>query len=336
MNCIRNKRVISESQIKLYWICGILIIVVTNIIDRSFSPDYYAYVSYLKVDDIFLEPTFRLLKNVTNIIFGGDAYYLFLFYSVIGITIKLYSIPRLTYLIFISLFLYICSYWIYHDLIQIRAGVASGILLYSIPYLVNRDTSKYFLCVFVALLFHYSSIVFLPLWFIKSKSTSKYMYMGLIPFSMLLYLINMDILNILKLIPIDFIQNKIVGYTEISNDLAQRGVVDAQSYNPFGGWYMLKAIMCMAIWMNIDRIRKKNPYALVMAKIFAIGMSLLWLMSGAPVVATRLSELLTIVQIVLVPMLIYSRLPKYLSYSIVVIYGCVWLFWNYSSFMKNI
>lgn len=329
---VLNNRKFDRNILKNYYSCSFLIVLISIFIDRSFSPDYYAYIDYLKHDYILLEPTFRIIKLIVNGF--GNEYILFGIYALFGVGIKLYSFPKLTNLLFLTLLFYLCSYWIYQDLIQIRAGVASAIFLFSLPYLIDRNGKKYFITIFIAILFHYSAIILIPIWFIDSKLNSKYIYIAMIPIAMIMYFINLDLIRLLSLIPIDYIQGKIETYSIVSNSLSSRGVLLASEYNPFITWYIIKVLIVEILWFNINSIRKFNRYAVVLLKIFTISISVLWLLSGAPVIATRISEFLSIVQIILVPLLIYSIMPKFVSLSIIYLYSFCWLFWNYTSFLN--
>ncbi len=322
----------NNNKLKNYYVCSLLITLLSIFIDRSFSPDYLTYIAYLKHDLIILEPTFRIIKRIVNGL--GNENILFGIYAVLGVGIKLYSFPKLTNLLFLTIIFYLSSYWIYQDLIQIRAGVASALFLLSLPYLINRNAKKYFITIFIAILFHYSAIILIPIWFINGKLNLRYIYIAMIPISMLMYLINIDLIRLLSLIPIEYIQGKIETYSIVSNSLSARGVLLASEYNPFITWYILKVFIVEILWFNIKSIRKHNKYAVVLLKNFTISISILWLLSGAPVIATRISEFLSIVQIILVPLLIYSRMPRSLSLTIIYLYSFGWLFWNYSSFLK--
>lgn len=322
-----------DDKLNKYYVYSFFIVLLSIFIDRSFSPDYFAYIDYLKHDYIILEPTFRIIKYIVNGL--GNENILFGIYAILGVGIKLYSFPKLTNLLFLTILFYLCSYWIYQDLIQIRAGVASAIFLFSLPYLIDRNAKKYFITIFIAILFHYSAIILIPVWFIDGKLNYKYIYLAMIPIAMVMYLINLDLIRLLSLIPVEYIQGKIETYSIVSNNLSSRGVLRASEYNPFVTWYILKCFIVEILWFNIKSIKKHNRYAVVLLKIFTISISMLWLLSGAPVIATRISEFLSIVQIILVPLLLYSDMPRFISLTVIYLYSFCWLFWNYSSFLIN-
>ena len=324
-----------KSKTILYYSIGFILIVITIALDKTQFPDYYAYVSYFNSDFSLIEPSFILLRYIIHYLKGSEIW-LFSFYAIIGIGLKFYIFKRLTTLLFFTVAIYIASYWPYHELIQIRAGVAAAILLISVIPLYEGK-KEYFFFVLVAIFFHSSAVTFLPLWFIRRQlSHEKLIYMFIIPLSMILYTMHLDVMNILQHIPISYIQNKIVGYMNLSEEVAARGAVSAEEYNPFITWYMIKVLFCYILWFNCKKIHKHNKYYILLLKIYTIGLSLLWLFGGVPVIATRTSELLGVVQVILIPLLVYSSWPVICRYIIVYVYGIIWIIWNINSFFKEV
>lgn len=56
---------------------------------------------------------------------------------------------------------YFARFYLPRDMGQIRGSIASIILLYAIPYIKKKDFSKFLLIVFIASLFHVSSLIFI-------------------------------------------------------------------------------------------------------------------------------------------------------------------------------
>lgn len=318
----------------IYIIIGIIIVGVSIIIDKSELPDYAVYVSYIQSNMVLLEPSFIVIRWIVNNIFAGEPIFLFVIYILLGVIIKLYSIKKITNLVLLSLLLYVCSYWTYHELIQIRAGVASSLLLLSIKPLYERNRIQFFLICIVAITFHYSAIVMLLLWMIRGNISkiSYVIYVLAIPISMLLYILNVDFIDILTYLPIPIIQDKIISYSSLTAESANRGLISAADYNPFITWNLIKVAFTYYIWLNVNCIVCRNRYALLLLKIQTIGLSCLWLFGSVPVVATRSSELMTIVQVVLVPMSIYSIKQRRIGYIIPILYSITWMIWNIASF----
>lgn len=323
-----------KTQKNIYIILGGVLVILSIFIDKTALPDYATYLIYLRSDYVWIEPSFIAIRWLVNNLFAGNPIFLFAIYILLGIIIKLYSINNLTNLILLSLMLYICSYWTYHELIQIRAGVASSLLLLSIKPLYERDKMRFFTICVVALVFHFSAIMMFGFWLIRNKisEVSRIAYLCLIPISMLLYILDLDFIAILKYLPIPVIQDKIIGYSSLSAYSADRGLVSASEYNPFITWNLIKVIAVYYIWLNMNRITRHNKYVVLLLKLQTIGLSLLWLFGSIPVFATRGSELITIVQIILIPLSVYTIKQRLIGCIIPVLYGITWIIWNITSF----
>lgn len=220
-------------------------------------------------------------------------------------------------------------------MIQIRVGVAVSFFLMALKPLYERNL-KYFLSyTLLAISFHYSAILILPLWYISGSLKKKLFYMLLIPCCMLLYSLHLDLVSALHLLPIPYVQNKIETYTMIAQIGSDRGLITANEYNPFISWYLLKAVIALLLWFNIERISTHNPNAVLLLKIYTIGVAMLWCLPSIPVAATRCSELLSVVQIILVPYITCVAKQRRLLYIIPILYGLAWMYWNSSSFLFN-
>ena len=314
---------------------GIVLIVLSIFLDKTELPDYEQYVVYFRIagDKLSLEPTLVFLSYLIRIFFNNEVFWGFVLYLLFGVTVKLVAIKRLSNLCFLSLSFYISSYWIYHEMIQIRAGVASAFFLMSLKPLYERKLKYFLIYALIAISFHYSAILILPLWFLNSSLKNRVFYTLLIPICMLLYVLHLDFITLLRYLPVPYIQNKIETYTMIAQIGSDRGLITADEYNPFITWYLLKAVIALLMWFNIKRISIHNQYAVLLLKIYTIGIVILWCLPSIPVAATRCSEFLSIVQIVLIPLVIYIANQRRVLYVIPILYGIAWIYWNTFSFL---
>lgn len=322
---------------RTFIIMGIALFVVSVFLDKTNLPDYQQYVVYFKIiedNDIVLEPTFILIAAIVRAL-NNDVFWGFMIYLFLGIFIKLFAIKRLTNLYFLTFAFYISSYWIYHELIQIRVGVAAGFFLMAIKPLYERNLKYFLFYSLLAIAFHYSAILILPLWFINKDLKWSVFYTLLIPSCMLLYILHFDALTLLQYLPIPYVQEKIETYSMIAQIGSDRGSITAKEYNPFITWYLLKAAIAIFMWVNIRKIQSSNKYAVLLLKIYTLGIALLWCLPSIPVAATRCSELLSVVQIILIPLVVYKYNKTKLIYIIPILYGLSWIFWNKSSFLLN-
>src|SRR3954469_5473248 len=127
----------------------------------------------------FFEPAYYLIPSIINGFFHLDYVWVFLIFALLGIGLKVIAITRLTDFALLSILVYYCNFFILHDMTQIRAGVASGLILLSIPEIQKRNLLTFLLIIAIGTLFHYSMIIFLPVYFLSAKKINKFLYLSL-------------------------------------------------------------------------------------------------------------------------------------------------------------
>lgn len=166
-----------------------------------FEPGFVVYM--LLVKKIFSNyEMFQLLNTVTNIIL------LHIFFKRY-LNAKYYA---LGFAVFIAFFGYV------FEINLLRNFKALLIFLLSLRYIENRDWFRYFLCILLALLFHWTSIVFLPLYFFLHKKIDIRIFIGIFVVGTFVYLFQFEyvkpiIKSFSKLLPLSN-GEKISGYLE--------------------------------------------------------------------------------------------------------------------------
>lgn len=318
----------------LYIIIGIgLILFVVNL-DRYAFPDFEEYQRYLKYADfgsgLMVEISFVLIKQVSEFLLGNSQF-LFLIYLLLAVILKMEAIKQLSKFWFLSLAIYIASYWVLHDIIQIRQGVAAAFMLLSIKPLCDRDSKLFLLYCSLATFFHYSSVILFAFWFLSPYLKHTYLYLLLIPLSIALMLMRFDLLSLMELLPDGYLYSKIDGYRMTAEYGLKIDSMTKEEYiaKAFTLFKITRILFVYYMWYFIDNVMKRNRYALVLLKIYTIAISCMFLLWSVPVVAGRIYEYLLVVQIVLVPLSVYT-LNKQISYLIPILYAsaCVFANWN--------
>jgi hypothetical protein len=161
-------------------------------IDHTADALIYEHIFYNNDEMLVVlttEPTFLILSRIVLAI-GGSLWVMFFLYALITIPFKLKALNRLTPFIFTALMIYIPVYFELHDLIQIRAAAASMFLLTAFIPLAEKRYWPTVLLMGTAILFHYSSAIFLPFLLIGNRQLG---YWGrvtvacLVPFCFLMY-----------------------------------------------------------------------------------------------------------------------------------------------------
>ncbi|WP_291125005.1 EpsG family protein [Flavobacterium sp. UBA6031] len=165
----------------------------------SFEPGFVIYSVLIK--KIFPNyETFQLLNTITNII-------------LLNIFFKRYLNEKyyaLGFAVFVAFFGYI------FEINLLRNFKSLLIFLLALKYIENRNWLKYYLCVILALLFHWTSIVFIPLYFFLHKKINIRILIGIFVVGTFVYLLQFEYVKPLiksfsKLLPLNM-GEKIAGY----------------------------------------------------------------------------------------------------------------------------
>jgi hypothetical protein len=296
-----------------FWFCLVLLTFISGFRPSECCSDYSTYVDYYDNIDthsfIELEPTFFLISSISKVIFNSSIG-VFLIYAVIGVLSKGFAIKKLSSLYLLSLIIYSSTFFLLHEMTQIRVGIASSILLLSIPSIYERKKYIFLFFILLGTLFHYSFLIFGLFYFVQPKTLNPYLYLGLIAFGFISYLLGINIVSMATLIPIEFISSKLIAY----NKLLEMGV--DTKINVFNILVIFRiCFLLVLLWKN-KFLYEKNKYALVLIKIYAFSIFLFTFLSTLPVLAFRIRELLGIVEIILLPFLIYLIKEKHIAFII--------------------
>ena len=128
----------------------------------------------------------------------------------------------------------------------------------------------------------------------------------LIPACYILVLLNFDIVNYIRIFNISFIQNIFDAYEK-------NVYVQNSTLNIFNVVQLLKVVLALLLLSKIDIIKQNYPLSILLIKIYIISISTYALFSNMPVLAVRISELLGVVEILLIPCLYRIFKPQYLG-----------------------
>lgn len=291
---------------------------------RPIGSDYdsLAYVDIFEnvsIDNVFIEPTFRLIAGGIKALGGDSIRVLLLVYALVGVSCKLFAIKKLTPLWFASAFFYFCFYFLVHEFTQIRAGVSAGIFLLSLPSLWSRNLKKYLLYCLTAFLFHYSALIMLPLWFLPLVMNKRWFLLGIIPLAYLLYFLN---IRILLLIPIEPIRIKLESYQA----LQEAGNTMFANVNVFKPFIIAKVALYFLFYKYRHYLTQQNTYFPLFLVLFGLSISTYILFFFLPALATRASEFIGVVEIIIVPFVIYLCKPKFGGRLAIFALGCLFYF----------
>jgi hypothetical protein len=298
----------------LYFVTmGIVLVLIAGFrgdVDR----DYSGYVDMFNRQDFFvIEPTFSLISYFVHALVGSKPILLFLIYAVLGVAIKFLAIRQLTNLWFLSVVIYLGNFYILHEMTQIRAGVASGLLLLCVKPIYERDWKIFLFITTLACTFHFSALVILPLWFLGHNPRKIWLLIS-IPSSYVFYFSG---INLIRVIPILGVQEKI----EIYQNITELELYDFAKTNAFSLVFLAKISIFYFLLFKYDLIYTQNKYFSILMKIYSISLMSYLIFTTVPAISTRINELYGIVDIILVPMIFYVFKPIHFSRGIVVFIG---------------
>ena len=297
---------LGDSNKYAYWGLCIILILFCAFRTIGVDPDSETYEEIFKSNEnnpkLLVEFSFLFLSEILKG-FTDDIHYLFLIYAILGITIKFYALRQLSPWYFLPLVIYFGNYFILHDFIQIRAGVASAMLLLAIKPLSEGNKKRAIVYFLIANVFHYSSLVFYPILFFSNNLSKiwKYALIAIMPVGAILFLLRIDFLSAL---PIPYIQEKVDMY----KTLTETGFFKELTLKNVPLWIQYTIILYLLYFY--DTILEKCPALPLLLKITAYSMFFFFALSSISVVAGRLQELLGIVELALFPYIFYTLRPQ--------------------------
>lgn len=307
-----------------YWGLCIFLILFCAFRTIGVDPDSENYETIFKSNSnnpkLLVEASFMFLSEIIKN-FTDDVHYLFLFYAILGITIKFYALRQLSPWFFLPLVIYIGNYYVLHDFIQIRAAIASGMLLLAIKPLSEGNKKRAVVYFLIANVFHYSSFAFYPILFFSNNLSKiwKYILIGITPIGVVMFLLHYDFISAL---PIPYIQDKI----EMYKALTERGIFEELTLKNLFIWIQY-AIILYSLYFY-DTILEKCPALPLLLKITAYSMVCFFALSSISVVAARLHELLGIVELALFPCVCYTIRPQHYGKIAVCVIGAIEFFYT--------
>lgn len=267
-----------------------------------------------------VEPSFLLLASFIKTYLPNLGFtLLMLIYAILAVSIKAKAIVKYSEFIFLSLFIYLCNNFMLHEIIQIRAGLAAGVIMLAFDPLVERQWGKFLLLMLLATFIHYSALIFLPFYFLNTKKINPAVYIAviLVPF----------VLNILKFDPISLLIKYDLGvYSEKLNIYIQEQLRIKHAIHRINLTLIFQLLLSIFLLFYRQDILSKNKYGILFLKINMISIGVFYLFFSLPVFAFRLWEMLSIVQIFLIPTLIYYIKPRWIPELIIVLVGIAFFY----------
>lgn len=305
-----------------------IVLATTKSIDHTADGTIYEHIFYNNdeiLTQLTTEPTFLWLSRLV-LALGGGLIWMFLIYALIAIPTKMKVLYSMTPYIFTALIIYIPIYFELHDMIQIRAAAACAFLLAALQPLADKRYWTATLLMIVAVLFHYSSVVFIPFLFIGNRRLGYYGKIAVgcvIPLCFVAYLLHKDLFS---LIPSSVLGGKLDYYQKTS----EKGEWEmALLYKNV--YFMLKVAMMYLCLYFYDHLVAQNRLTPLLLSLFAASILSPMLFSTVPVIASRVSDMYGIIDCIVFTFALYLFSPRYLARIGILIIGTYMLIYHMMS-----
>lgn len=238
--------------------------------------------------------------------FGGGIYFVFFTYAIISLYIKLkvFGYFKRRYAIVI---LYLSSYLVLHELIQIRIALSISLMFLSYLFFLQCRHYMMFLCFCLATFFHITSFVFVLIFIasiqiVKNDKMIKLLYFIL--FFAFLVAENgvMNINELMFYLP-SFFKSKYELYIKMQAE-------SSETFNLFSFRLSLFYFVLLLYYPKIKIIEMQDKILLVIFMIFLI---FVFSMTHLPVISFRLLEMISPFMIILIVDLHEYYKNKYLK-----------------------
>lgn len=275
---------------------------------EDFDRDYknYMYIFDSNGQDLVVELSFLWICQVIKMFFN-NVVFLFVIYSFVSLLLIYHAIRKIhERWWFLALLAYMSTGYLLHCMNQIRVGISVGLFLIAIPYLYEGRRWRYLLFILLATVFHYSSIIVIPLVFLSGKPLTKWkfaLWSMVLPMAYLIYLLK---INIITSVPIPYIEEKFEMYEKLQRQ-------ESIEIYVFSIQTLCKvAITYFLLWFS-PMITQRFPQALLYIKIEIIAMMSYIVLYSMPVMSHRVSEFYCTAEIVVFPLLAYTLRPTWIG-----------------------
>ena len=308
----------------IYIVIGAILVLIAGFRGEGVDKDYENYLYAFYNTDTILEFSFNSLSSIIKF-FSDSPLFIFVFYAIIGVTVNLIAIKRITELYLLSLLVYFSWFFILHEMTQIRIGVSCAFLLLSIKPLFQRNTMSILLLFSMAVFFHYSALIILLLLFINPNNFDRNKWIWIVPLG---YLIHYLGFNLLSYLPISFLTEKIEIYEEL-NSSGLKGFSGINVSNPV---YLSNIAIYYFLLFNIEKIYLRNKYVYLLLKIYGLALFMFTSLSFITVIASRYYEFFGVVQIILLPLIYYTFKRPQIAKLVIWVYTVfsLWVMLDYN------
>ncbi|MGY5652787.1 EpsG family protein [Vibrio cincinnatiensis] len=331
-NELANNGLASKSNLFYYWILVFLLCVFSSLRWNTGTdfPEYISIYNFVPVimsgDNVFqgytnIEPGYKLLISISKIL-DTEVAFLFLscFFSLAPMTlgiIKLNKIVRVGY--FYPLLLYFLVFMISYNFNAMRQAISMGFFVLSLSYMYNKFTYKVFFISIVAFTFHSTGALIgisYLLWRLFDISKRYSFFFLFILLCVFVYFLN----------PLVYVLNSV-------------GVNLDRWVDKWGGVEYLSILMRLIILFTMFfpyNLINKDKISSLLFNLYAHGFLVYLALAPVGMMATRFNMFYRVLEILIIPMIIYRMSYKFNKAYIMVVYFLISFFIFYTTLTNEV
>lgn len=253
----------------------------------------------------FIEPGYTFISKFCSIIFPDNELSFQLLIAIFAIaTMFLYYkvIDRYSKNKVLSLAILFPMYYLNTVFGQIRYGIVLAICLYSFKYIEEKRPLKFTLAMIIAFTFHFSAVFFIPIYFFAHIELKDF-HKIIVTILSLIFGVIVNPVNI-----IGFINNQFINSTYLEDKVA---LYSNSSISIFTSSFIYICIIFAFMYFMYKKIEYKDKNIKIMLNILFWGIIFYILINRFEIIAFRASSYVFILEIILIPNIIYYIKEKY-------------------------
>ena len=277
--------------------------------------DYSKYTT----DAAIFEPGFIITYYISTF-FSNNTIFGLVIIALLAVLLNLSCYKKYTRYFFVATLLYFVHTFALREMIQIRAGVAAALCLFSVRYIERRSLLHFCVAIMIASSFHLASIVFLSVYWVYWRKWSKKIWIRIICLSLLVGIF-MPLGRLLSHISIGGIGARIATYTWMIGS-NESGIFNITFFKQF--------IFCIFSLLYWQKLNSKVPHFNIFFVCMAMSLCWLSLWNDFPIISNRVATFFSITEVLIVPSYIYlvKRRSIPVAIGVIVFYAFLTLWLN--------
>jgi hypothetical protein len=282
--------------------------------------DYWAYI--ISYNDAIsnevsanMEFSYTAISRMADALVGSFNGVLF-FYALVSISLLTYIIIKYYNSNLYVFLVYYSFYFFLHPMTQIRGSIAASVVLLSLQFIYKKELWKFLLVVFLGAIFHSSSLLIIPFYFVVNNFKLKN-YQAII-ITIAAFIIGKVFRPFDLLVGLPFGEELyVLNKLEMHKNTLEGGVGN-RTANVYIIMALLKLGFNIFLRYKAELLEERFKYFRTFLTVHFWGYIIYLLLSEMHLVSARIAELLGITEIFLIPMLIEMFRPKWAGKSMVI------------------